>query len=484
MTELAYATLQRLVRGSVGAKDQPVQVKGDGPVVRVQFNPASLRISRANNPDRGGDSTRTEKRQYTSQEHATLTFDLEFDTAEQGSGDSYVDVREWTAVVRQFVEPPPDNPGNPPPLVRFVWGTLRFDGIVTQVNEELGYFAPNGTPLRAKVGVTVGEVDFKYEANDKGAGKRDAKAATDPGGQGAGSVPGTSGTGRPQQLVQAQAGESAQQLLARLGLDPAAWRGAMQGLDSPLSLTAGLSVQLGAEVSAAGGIGLSAGFAGTVATTSVAGLAGALGMSAGGAGGVGGAGGAAGVAAGGADDAMAAGFALSAGGGVAAALGTVLGARAAQAVDRARGAFSVPLPGGPSAAGASAGSGTNAGPSGSGRAMTGPVAGGSSYGGSYPVTDPGPAGRAGADPRALTYGQGVPLRARADPGTVAAGTPAGGRALAARTRTVETAPTAAVAPPWEQLPPPTAADAAAQCEQRRRDAPPSTLRWRPQGGLP
>ncbi|MEV8098552.1 hypothetical protein [Kitasatospora sp. NPDC085879] len=492
MAELAHATLQRLRVAKAGAKDRPPLVKGEGPVVEVQFNPVSLRLSRNNNVDRGGTSTRTQKRQNPSQEGATLTFDLAFDTAEQGDAGQYVDVRDWTAVVRQFVEPPPEKKGDPPPIVRFVWGTFRFNGIVTQLNEELDLFAPDGTPLRAKVAVTIAEQDFSFEANEKGAGGRDARAATDPGAPRAGSTPGTAGTNRPQQLVQAQAGESAQQLLARLGLDPAAWRGAMQGLDSPLSLSAGFNVQLGVEVETGGGVGLSAGFAGEVAATSVAGLAGALGIGpeaappgapaarAGAAGGTGTSGAVTGAAA---DDATAAGFALSAGGGIAASVNTVADARAALAVDQARGAFAVPGPPGLSAVPATPALGS----------------GGPRYGGQPPTpvrsTTASPTGAGptvappAADPRALTYGRGVPLRSRADPGTLAEVAAGGARSLAGRARARETPPPDGTTAPWERLPPVTPARTAADCEQRRRDARPSTLRWRPhgvsdQGGLP
>ncbi|MFD7626447.1 hypothetical protein ACFV7Q_10440, partial [Streptomyces sp. NPDC059851] len=285
MTATAHATLTRLkVTGAQGPQGTPRVEEADRPL-EVQFNPTTLRISRNNNVDRGGATTRTQKVQHPAQEGSTLTFDLEFDTAEQGGAGRYVDVRQWTALVRQFVEPPPAAPADPPPPVRFVWGTLRYNGIVTQVNEELDHFAPDGTPLRAKVAVTIVEQNFAYQANAEGPGARDAGAATEAGDQRAGAVPGTAGTNRPRRVVQAHAGESAPQLLSRVGLDPAAWRGAMSGLDGPLGLAAGAGVVLGTEaeagLSASAGIHLSAGYAGGAAATSTAGLAAALGITAG-----------------------------------------------------------------------------------------------------------------------------------------------------------------------------------------------------------
>ncbi len=362
MSGLELATLQRLTgldRAGGNARAVP---RVDGDAIPVQFNPATLRISRRNNVDRGGVTAQTQKRQHPSQESSSLSFDLEFDTAEQGGGGEYVDVRRWTALIRQFVEPPPERPKDPPPAVRFAWGTLIYDGIIEEVTEELDHFAPDGTPLRAKVAVSIREQNFQYEANQQGPGSRDARAAIDPGGSAAtptGSAPGSSGTRQPQRIVRAHAGESVQETLTREGLDPAAWRGAMRGLDGPLTLAAGTSVQVGAEVSGGAGIGRSDGFAAGPAPTSEAALAVALG----------------GTAAGPRPSPRAAGFALSAAGGVAAAVTAVASADAARGRAQASASFDVP-------------------------------------------SAPRPEGE--VDPRALTYGRSIPLRTRPVPAADAA----------------------------------------------------------------
>ncbi|MFJ3204921.1 hypothetical protein [Streptomyces sp. NPDC086989] len=482
MTALVHATLQRLTVTAQPGKDQPPLVReaeGSKPLP-VQFNPATLRISRNNNVDRGGATTKNQKVQHPAQEGSTLTFDLEFDTAEQRAGGQYVDVRRWTALVRQFVEPPA-KASDPPPAVRFVWGTLRYNGIVTQVNEELDHFAPDGTPLRAKVAVTVVEQNFAYQAHAEGPGTRDARSATEAGDRPAGAAPGTSGTSRPRQVVQARDGESAQQLLSRLGLDPAAWRGAMSGLDSPLTLAAGATVQLGAEVSAgfaAAGISLSAGYAGAAAPTSVEGLAAALGLTAppqAGAPAAPGHGAGAGSGAGAGADPALAGFVISAGGGIAASTELVTGAAVDSATARARAGFEVPPapdrpPGGRDAqAGATGPAGSPYRAPGRGPGLPGPA---------------GYAPRPELDRRALGYGRGIPLRARADPGTLAEVRAGGGRSLADRARREEVPAPDPGAAPWERLPPAAPGRTAADCEQRGRDAGPTTLRWTPRGGPP
>lgn len=356
MTALARATLQRLVadsRGGASAGRVP-----DGEPVPVQFNPASLRLARRNNVDRTGITTGSQKRHQAAPEAATLSFDLEFDTAEQGQAGQHVNVREWTALLRQFVEPNPQAPKEAPPAVRFVWGTLVFDGIIDQVTEELDQFAPDGTPLRAKIAVSIAEQNPEFETGKIGPAARDDKppqrrtpAGATPPGRG----PGEAGTARVDQVVPAQAGESAQQLLTRLGLDPAGWRAAMTQLQSPLTLAAGTAVQLGPEVLGGGPVApaQAAGFAAAGAVAQPETLADALRQGADGSG-----------------------FALAAAGGVAAAAATVEQARAAAADGAARTAFAAPVRS-PSAA-------------------------------ARPVA-------ATADPRSAGYGRDIPMRPRPVP---------------------------------------------------------------------
>jgi Contractile injection system tube protein len=390
---LEKAILQRLKEIPGGGADQPPRVvpddNGDFP---VQFNPTSLKITRQNNIDQGGATTNTQRRQTPSQQPATLSFDLEYDTAE---GDEYgdpKDVRELTEAVRQFVEPPADQPSDPPPRVRFIWGAFVFTGIVNQLTEDLDYFAADGTPLRAKMSLTITEQNLKFEAEAQGAGARSSSDATPPGGGPAGAGPGSGPTTNPVLAAIAQAGESVQQLLSRLDADPATWRAAMAGLESPLSLQAGAEIQLGAKISAGGGIGISAGFAAGAQVSATASLAGALGVSAGlGAGGsvglsaassVGFTTGASAVV----SQEVAAGFALAEGGGVAASLNVVVAAQADAAVGQARASFGVP-------------------------SATRPPA-------------------VIVDPRSQSYGRSIPLRARAPASTVADVSTGGVRSLA------------------------------------------------------
>ena len=382
-TDLAPAKLTRLkqvaAKGKKGKPSYEAEKKGS---FEVQFNPTSLKITRSNNLDKGGATTGTQKRQTPSVQPATLSFDLEFDTAEGDAQGQPLDVRELTHVVRQFTEPTKENPDAPPPAVRFEWGSFRFQGIVTQLTEDLDYFSPTGRPLRAKLSLTITEQNPEWEAGAIGPGARNARAARPPGaargtpttGPGGATAPaGVGGTGPgagptpdPVTTGLVQAGESVQQLMARLDEDPATWRTAMAGLQSPLSLAAGAQVRLGASASASAGLGTGAGFtasAGVGATASVRAALGGAGTA-----------GSAGGLTGGATAEATAGFVLSASGGIGVSATRVATSEVASARGSARAAFVVPPLAASAATSASA--------------------------------SPAP------DPRSLAYGRGVPLRAR------------------------------------------------------------------------
>ena len=243
---------------AAGTADKPATVKVTG-VITVQFNPTSLKIER-NNDTSSGAVVRAQRRTQTNEGHAILSLELEYDTAEGGPDGKPLDVRKKTAEIRQFVEPPKDKTQKAPPRLRFVWGKLIFDGTVTRVSEDIDYFSNEGLALRAKVSLSITEQNLRFERNASGPGARTDSTATQPGGGQGSTGPNAPPAGNPDTAVAAQDGESLQQLLSRLGLDPETWRTAMAGLDSPLALAAGAQVQLSAAASAGAGIGVSAGF--------------------------------------------------------------------------------------------------------------------------------------------------------------------------------------------------------------------------------
>jgi hypothetical protein len=367
----AKARLYKIKEIAAGSAEKPPKVKILETPVTVQFNPTSLKLERRNDTS-GGAQTAAQRRNRPNEGHITLSVELEFDTAEGGPDGKPLDVRKKTRAVRQFAEPPADDPKKAPPRIRFEWGTFGFDGIVEHLGEEIDYFSADGLPLRAKISLTITGQDLALEGNRAGPGARTNKDATGPGGGPEDTGPNASPAKNPDQTVAAQDGESVQQLLSRLDADPATWRSAMAGLTSPLDLAAGTQVQLSASVTVDAGIGVTAGFGAGTGAGDVTSADASTGASADGM---------VGFAA-----EASVGFALSAGGGVDAAAGRTLSRAADQAVANARGSFDVP-----------------------GSAADGPAAdGGGSAGG--PGNAP-----PDVDRRAANYGYGVPLRPRIVP---------------------------------------------------------------------
>ena len=359
----------------------------DGREVEVQFNPASLKLAMTNNVE-GGEARRRAAQQFQGTSSTTLSFDLHFDTADEGSNGVFRNVREKSAVIRQFVLPRQSDPSQPPPRVKFHWGDFVFIGIVTGVTEDIDLFSPGGIPLRSKCSVTMKEQDPRFEGLQLGAGARTNLNATKPGTQ-----PGTPVDNNPppdpndpatpagtNRTAQAIGGESLADFATRNGLDPSAWRGLASGIDSPLSLPAGKEIDFSSALSAARGVGAALG----AAAGAAAGPEAAVGLA---------------PAPGGAG-ALQQGLALSAAGGVGAALQSVEISKSADAAAQARDAFSAQPSPAPAAAPAAAQPAQPRAPL-QATGMPGPSAQAAAPSAPAPPL---------ADPRAVGFGFGVPLR--------------------------------------------------------------------------
>lgn len=378
--EFKKATLQPM-----GAQAKPTPA---GPPIEVQINPASLRLNQTNSLDVGKDAGRP-KTQYQGSQ-ATLTFDLVFDTAEEGTTDAPVDVRTRTKELERFVLPAMGQPKAAPPRVQFVYGSFIVIGVMSSLNQDFDFFAANGVPLRAKCSVTIKEQKPEFDANLAGPGANKGEGARPP-------VPPSSGPGAnpaappADRTGTALAGESAADFANRMGLDPAAWKGLAAGLTDPLRLEAGLQIDFSASLSLGGGLGVEVG-----ATSGL---------------GPGGGSGAGGAAAGPRPSttrpssplpaqAPADGPALTAQGGLSRALDRAAAATAGAAAVSALASF-------PADSAAPGGAAERGGPT-VGAAVTATVP--SPY---AAVPGDGAAGQVvTADPRALSYGFGVPLHAR------------------------------------------------------------------------
>jgi hypothetical protein len=363
--------------------------------IEVQINPATLRLQMASTVDTGKDAGR-QKTQYQGST-STLSFDLVFDTADEGTTDSPVDVRTRTRQLERFVLPEMSQPKAVPPRLEFRYGTFTVIGVMTALNSDFDLFSANGVPLRAKCAVTIKEQKPEFDANQVGPGANTGVGATPPlppsGAGGSGSPAGDRPTGPAPQPTDrsgtALAGETASDFAQRMGLDPKAWKG-LQGITDPMSLTAGQRVDFSSALSLGAGVGVEVG------ATALLGVGGAASAGPGT------------EAAGRPGDgpvpaqAPADGVALTASGGLSRALEQATASRASAAATAVKLAFAGD-PGSPASRPAAA------------TVVQPPAAGGAASTAGRTGSMPAMAGRAATqppDPRAVGYGFGVPLRPR------------------------------------------------------------------------
>jgi len=325
----------------------------------VQFNPTTLRLSLTNQVE-GGETQGKQVRQHIGASSTTLSMDLIFDTADEGTTENPRSVREKTKRIERFlVAKGEGQQENAPPRIRFTWGDLIVEGVVESITIDFEHFAANGVPLRAKVPLSIRGQDREKEL--KGADDS-RKGAPGPGGISAGLGAGIGlsasvgiglgasvgvgfgasigvgvsasvgfGVGASASVGVALGGESAGEFAARVGVDPAAWRGLELGGESSLSLSAGIEVGFDTNLSASAGLGVTVGLeAGTkVSIEQSYGLATSTSLNA--------------VSGVGVGAQLASGFALSSAGGLRAALESVQASKNTSAEQQALAAFKAPV---------------------------------------------------------------------------------------------------------------------------------------------
>ncbi|HEY4227331.1 MAG TPA: hypothetical protein VGM49_03260 [Candidatus Limnocylindrales bacterium] len=120
------------------------------------FNPTEYRISQGVNftiPDRRLLSDPTLTGEYLGTRAMTVSMQLFFDDFASAKGDvtpKITKLLKW--------QQPQNNEGKPPPLVQFKWGNAQLEnfwGMITDLVISYTVFAKNGTPLQAKVDLTL-----------------------------------------------------------------------------------------------------------------------------------------------------------------------------------------------------------------------------------------------------------------------------------------------------------------------------------------
>ena len=134
-----------------------------GDLVEVQFNPEEYSVQRQNHfaaiPVPG---LRSPLLQFVNGELQTLEMELLVDTLEAHAVGSRVvnakgqDVRKLTQKIVGLLDI--DRTLHAPPPVVFAWGSLSFTCVLTKVSQRFIMFAADGTPLRARLQVSLSEL--------------------------------------------------------------------------------------------------------------------------------------------------------------------------------------------------------------------------------------------------------------------------------------------------------------------------------------
>lgn len=117
----------------------------------VLFNPEEYALNRDNNYAQAQIPGRSAPLlQFTHGNMRTLEMELLFDTYEK-----LRDVREETVKLTQLLDINPET--HAPPILLFVWGSLRFQCVLARANQKFILFLPDGRPVRARVQVSFSE---------------------------------------------------------------------------------------------------------------------------------------------------------------------------------------------------------------------------------------------------------------------------------------------------------------------------------------
>lgn len=129
----------------------------NGKEIKVLFNPSEYNLSKSvNYTDKKVLGMNNPFLQFISGEAENLKITLMFDTYEPPGKHSKQeggrDVRLETEKIASLLEIDPSR--HRPPIVLFHYGSLKFEGVVTDVSQNFTMFLGDGRPVRAKLEVT------------------------------------------------------------------------------------------------------------------------------------------------------------------------------------------------------------------------------------------------------------------------------------------------------------------------------------------
>ena len=143
----AVSALSPLPIPGLGAEDKETELT-------FMFNPTEYRLAQSVTVDRERSTTNPGGTpEYTGTGPLTLSMQLFFDDFASAKGDVTLKINKL------FGWQKPIAPDTAPPLLKLDWGTNKalssFEGVITQLNASYTVFNKGGTPIQAKVDITL-----------------------------------------------------------------------------------------------------------------------------------------------------------------------------------------------------------------------------------------------------------------------------------------------------------------------------------------
>jgi len=133
-------------------------------IFMVQLNPNSISISDGVTYNAGAPESKDGRKipygQYIQHNTRVLTAKLTFDTYTSRKKESDKDDVK-TKYIDKFTKLITNNDNGHPPLVFFSWGSIQFEGVVTNMNCEYTMFTSTGIPVRAKLDLAITQYYFE-----------------------------------------------------------------------------------------------------------------------------------------------------------------------------------------------------------------------------------------------------------------------------------------------------------------------------------
>jgi nucleoid-associated protein YgaU len=132
----------------------------DSNVIPALFNPEKLVFSKTANWAKQGAAQRDNPElQFTNAEPRTLRIDLLFDTYDTPSQQKADVRRAYTDAVLHLTTVERHGDKHRPPVCQLSWGAagVIFQGVLTQLQQQIILFMDDGTPVRAKLSCTFKE---------------------------------------------------------------------------------------------------------------------------------------------------------------------------------------------------------------------------------------------------------------------------------------------------------------------------------------